>query len=156
MEFIGKYKNWYQRLVAVGYEGAEDKIKSFMDSHNDIIWEQKLIDLVKKGMDTKLAMDKISVLRQVFSGDNKCEEFVQLIEKEAVNKSNIVTPKSLPSEDRLFFLKRFKTKYFEDNFDDLYQNLEEECVKRGYVDNEIKFILEGKYVRAYVKVEVIM
>jgi len=61
----------------------------------------------------------------------------------------------LPSEERMFFLKKFKTKYFEENFDDLYLELEEECVKRGYIDNEIKFILENKYVKAYVLVDLI-
>jgi hypothetical protein len=61
----------------------------------------------------------------------------------------------LPNEERMFFLKKFKTKYFEENFDDLYFQLEEECVKRGYVDNEIKFIVENKYVKAYVLVDLI-
>jgi hypothetical protein len=61
----------------------------------------------------------------------------------------------LPNEERMFFLKKFKTKYFEENFDDLYLQLEEECVKRGYVDNEIKFIVENKYVKAYVLVDLI-
>ena len=32
----------------------------------------------------------------------------------------------LPVEERLFFLKRFKTKYFEENFDELYEHLEEQ------------------------------
>lgn len=61
----------------------------------------------------------------------------------------------LPREERMFFLKKFKTKYFEENFDDLYLELEEDCVKRGYVDNEIKFIVENKYVKAYVLVDLI-
>jgi len=158
MEFVGKYKNWYQRLIAAGYIDAENKVKSFMEAHNDIVWEQKLIKFVQQGMDTKLAMDRVSKLRDAFAGDNKCENFVQQIEKENLNKESInhYIIKSLPPEERLLFLKKFKTKYFENNFDDLYQSLEDDCVKRGYVDNEIKFIVEGKYVKAYVKVELIM
>jgi len=61
----------------------------------------------------------------------------------------------LPNEERLFFLKKFKTKHFEENFDELYQDLEKECIKKGYVDNEIKFIVEGKYVKAYVLIDLI-
>jgi len=158
MEFVGKYKNWYKRLVDSGYPNAKEKVTEFMESHNDIIWEKKLIKLVKNGMSTKLAMDKIAALREGFSGDNKCEKFVQGIEeKSSINtKSQHFIIKSLPPEDRLLFLKKFKTKYFENNFDELYQDLEDDCVKRGYVDNEIKFIVEGKYVKAYVKVEIIM
>ncbi len=80
MEFIGKYENWYNRLVKVGYDGAEDKVKSFMEAHNDIIWEQKLVEFVNKGMETKDAMSKVSILREAFAGDHKCEKFVQSIE----------------------------------------------------------------------------
>ena len=40
MEFVGKYQNWYDRLVEAGYEDAENKVKNFMDAHNDIIWEK--------------------------------------------------------------------------------------------------------------------
>ena len=61
----------------------------------------------------------------------------------------------LPVEERLFFLKRFKTKYFEENFDELYEHLEEQCKKRGYKNKNIKFITEGKYVNAYVLIEMI-
>lgn len=61
----------------------------------------------------------------------------------------------LPDEERLFFLKKFKTKHFEENFDELYQDLEKQCIKKGYTDNEIKFIVEGKYVKAYVLVDLI-
>jgi hypothetical protein len=158
MEFVGKYKNWYKRLVDAGYPDAKEKVAEFMEAHNDIIWEKKLIKLVKSGMSTKLAMNKVSALREGFAGDNKCEKFVQTIEeKSSINtKSQHFIIKSLPPEDRLLFLKKFKTKYFENNFDELYQDLEDDCVKRGYVDNELKFIVEGKYVKAYVKVEIIM
>ena len=80
MEFVGKYQNWYDRLVEAGYEDAENKVKNFMDAHNDIIWEKKLSELVKKGMNTKDAIQKVNILREAFAGDNKCERFVQSIE----------------------------------------------------------------------------
>lgn len=59
----------------------------------------------------------------------------------------------LPTEDRLFFLKKFKLTYFQENFDDINHDLEKECVSRGYVDNKIKFITNKKYVSAYVVVK---
>tara|TARA_B100000963_G_scaffold361896_1_gene400632 strand:+ start:637 stop:900 length:264 start_codon:yes stop_codon:yes gene_type:complete len=81
MEFIGKYENWYNRLIEAGYDGAEYKVKSFMEAHNDIIWEKKLSELINKGMNTRTALNKINILREAFAGDGKCEKFVQSVEK---------------------------------------------------------------------------
>ena len=46
----------------------------------------------------------------------------------------------LPTEDRLFFLKKFKLTYFQENFEDINNDLEKECVSRGYVHKCNKFI----------------
>jgi len=59
----------------------------------------------------------------------------------------------LPTEDRLFFLKKFKLTYFQENFDDINNDLEKECISMGYVDNKLKFITNKKYVNAYVVVQ---
>ena len=59
----------------------------------------------------------------------------------------------LPTEDRLFFLKKFTLTYFQENFDDINNDLEKECVSRGFVDNKILFITIKKYVYAYVVVK---
>ena len=56
----------------------------------------------------------------------------------------------IPDEERLIFLKKIKRKDFEEFFDDYYDELEKMAVKKGYVNNELKFINDGKYVNAYV------
>jgi hypothetical protein len=56
----------------------------------------------------------------------------------------------IPDEERLIFLKKIKRKDFEEFFDDYCDELEKMAVKKGYVNNELKFINDGKYVNAYV------
>ena len=56
----------------------------------------------------------------------------------------------IPDEERLIFLKKIKRQDFEEFFDDYYDELEKVAVKKGYVNNELKFINDGKYVNAYV------
>ena len=56
----------------------------------------------------------------------------------------------IPDEERLIFLKKIKRQDFEEFFDDYYDELEKMAVKKGYVNNELKFINDGKYVNAYV------
>jgi hypothetical protein len=56
----------------------------------------------------------------------------------------------IPDEERLIFLKKIKKQDFEEFFDEYYDELEKMAVKKGYVNNELKFINDDKYVNAYV------
>lgn len=56
----------------------------------------------------------------------------------------------IPDEERLIFLKKIKKQDFEEFFDDYYDELEKMIIKKGYINNELKFINDNKYVNAYV------
>jgi len=56
----------------------------------------------------------------------------------------------IPDEERLIFLKKIKKKDFEEFFDDYCDELEKMMIKKGYLNNELKFIKDNKYVNAYV------
>jgi hypothetical protein len=62
----------------------------------------------------------------------------------------------IPDEERLIFLKRVNREDFEEFFDDYYHILEQMAIKKGYTNNEIKFIIEGKYVNAYVLIDLVI
>jgi hypothetical protein len=56
----------------------------------------------------------------------------------------------IPNEERLIFLKKIKKKDFEISFDNYFDELELLAKKRGYFNNELKFINDGRYVNVYV------
>ena len=55
----------------------------------------------------------------------------------------------IEEEERYIFLKRLKMKDFEENFDYYCDEIKLIAEKKGYEDNEIKYIKEGKYVNIY-------
>ena len=62
----------------------------------------------------------------------------------------------IPDEERLIFLKRIVREDFEEFFDDYYYILEQMAIKKGYANNELKFITEGKYVNVYVLINLVI
>ena len=62
----------------------------------------------------------------------------------------------IPDEERLIFLKRVVREDFEEFFDDYYHILEQMAIKKGYANNELKFITEGKYVNVYVLINLVI
>jgi hypothetical protein len=55
----------------------------------------------------------------------------------------------IPDEERLIFLKRISKKELQSDFDYYADEIRSIAKKRGYEENEIKYITEGKFVNVY-------
>jgi hypothetical protein len=55
----------------------------------------------------------------------------------------------IPDEERLIFLKRIKKKELQGDFDYYADEIKKVSKEKGYEENEIKYITEGKFVNVY-------
>lgn len=82
MEFEGKYKNWYNRLVEANYgeRWAENKIKKYIEEDDNKFWEKQVYELIQKGAKPNEAFGKIEILRNAIVNDEKRENFIRIVE----------------------------------------------------------------------------
>lgn len=57
-------------------------------------------------------------------------------------------------EKRLYYLGKCKPTELKQSFDKVYDYYKKLAITRGFIENEISFIEDKKWVRFYVKVEI--
>ena len=83
MEFKGKYKNWYDRLIKAKYkEGlAKIRIEKFIEADKNEFWDERMLKLIENGLEPNEALKKIEVIRKATAGDDRWEAMIKGIEE---------------------------------------------------------------------------
>jgi hypothetical protein len=84
MEFEGKYKDWYYRLVKANYgeEKAKGRIKKFIEQDQDEYWNKMIQNRIEKFKEEpNEARRKVEIIREKAVGDDRWEKAVQAVEE---------------------------------------------------------------------------
>jgi hypothetical protein len=82
MEFKGKYKEWYDRLINANYGEyyANKKVEKFVEMDNEETWNNKIKELIDKGEKPNEVLKKIETIRKNITGAELWEKAVQIVE----------------------------------------------------------------------------
>jgi hypothetical protein len=99
MEFKGKYKEWYDRLVKANYGDtfAKKRIEKFMEEDDDKFWEKQVYKLIQQGANQKEAFKKIEIVRNATTNNERREIAIQKIEYNR-NRDLELLDKAIPKE----------------------------------------------------------
>jgi hypothetical protein len=99
MEFEGKYKEWYDRLVEANYgeNWAEDKILKFIQE-DDEYWREKVNELIEKGRNKNEALKQIEIIRKYTVDDERRDTFIRMVEYNRKRDLELLN-KAIPKKD---------------------------------------------------------
>jgi hypothetical protein len=99
MEFKGKYKQWYERLLKANCNEcyAKQKVEKFLEMDDEKIWVEKLKEFIKKGDKPNEALEKVKTIRKVMAGEDIWERAVRIVEFNR-ERDLVFLKKAIPKE----------------------------------------------------------